>query len=114
MKCKSCGGEINQNTGRCPYCGTYNGDIVKHVDGVRLELGNPGEHIINGKIIIPFEARRYLTEESGMLVLKKRFAAMFAEHIEDYIQIVLQERVCADPLSFGDMVAIGRIIIKEI
>ena len=114
MKCKSCGGEINPGTGKCPYCGTYTDDVRRWADGIRLELSGPGEHTITGKITIPFEARRTLDNETGMYILKKRFAEMFAEQIENYIQIVVQERVAADPLSFGDLIAVGRIVVKEV
>ena len=110
MQCKSCGGEINPNTGICTYCGTVDVNVRRFVKGIKLETYRPGEHTLTARITVPYNIRRDLSNEAGLYILKKRFAEIFSEQIEDYIQIILQESF-GDPL--GDMMAIGRIIIKE-
>lgn len=109
MKCKSCGGEINPRTGRCPFCGTLNDKMrADHLANV-LEYDR-GVVAITGEIKIPYQIRHDLDNETGMFLLRQRFAQMFAEQLMDYIDIRICESM-ADPL--GDMVAKGKLLIKR-
>lgn len=109
MKCKSCGGEINPRTGTCPFCGTLNDRMrADHLANV-LEYDR-GVVAITEEIKIPYQVRHDLDTESGMFMLRRKFAEMFTERIMEYIDIVLCESMC-DPL--GDMVAKGRLLIKR-
>lgn len=85
--CKSCGGQINRSTMKCPYCDTQ----YESQDGrIRIIVDRPGVHIIRCETRVDMEHMRYNPEGAREYVLRD-MRGQIADGLLAYMKMTTSE-----------------------
>ena len=117
LRCKRCGGELDRDTLRCPYCGTYHmidekaaAFDVPLAPPPLIVIDRPGAKVLTAAMMVRNEELAHSAYNADCLraYVKHSLAAKLAEVLEPEMQLEIED----DPFREGQIVR-GRIRILD-
>jgi len=88
LTCKKCGGALNPDTMRCPYCGTYHRWEDNSTERVLLEVEKPGIRVYQAGIEVAREAKMYMPiDDFARHVKHKLVQGLIEKGIDENIEM---------------------------